>query len=76
MAVAFAVAGAAVSSAAATPMLRLELHLRPDAHARPQLVLMTVGGSMYCVQLEALARNVGASLVCADYGAQPLPRAR
>jgi pimeloyl-ACP methyl ester carboxylesterase len=30
---------------------------------------MTVGGRMYCVQLEALARNVGASLVCADYGA-------
>ena len=49
--------------------MRLELHLRPDAHAKPQVVLMTVGGSMYCVQLEALARNVGASLVCTDYGA-------
>lgn len=69
MAAALAVADAAVSSAAATPLLRLEVHLQPDARARPQLVLMTVGGSMYCVQLEALARNVGASLVCADYGA-------
>ena len=30
---------------------------------------MTVGGSTYCAQLQALARNVHASLVCADYGA-------
>ncbi len=49
--------------------MRLELHLRPDAHAKPQLVLMTVGGSTYCVQLAALARNVRASLVCTDYRA-------
>jgi hypothetical protein len=48
--------------------MRLELHLRPDARTKPQLVLMTVGGSMYCVQLQSLARNVGASLVCTDYG--------
>src|SRR5205085_338482 len=30
-------------------------------------LLMTIGGPVYCVQLEALARNVGASLACADY---------
>jgi len=48
--------------------MRLELHLQADARSRPQLVLMTLGGSMYCVQLRALARNVDASLVCADYG--------
>jgi pimeloyl-ACP methyl ester carboxylesterase len=49
--------------------MRLELHLQPDAYAKPQLVLMTLGGSPYCMQLELLARNVGASRVCADYGA-------
>jgi pimeloyl-ACP methyl ester carboxylesterase len=48
--------------------VRLELHLRPDARTKPQLVLMTVGGPIYCMQLKALARNVGASLVCTDYG--------
>ncbi len=69
MLVALAVAGVALSSSGSASLLRLELHLRPDAQTRPQLVLMTAGGSMYCVQLETLARNVGASLVCADYGA-------
>src|SRR5690242_9739511 len=59
----------AVSSPAAAPLLRLELHLPTDAQAKPPPLPLTVGGRMYCVQLEALARNVGASLVCADYGA-------
>lgn len=48
--------------------MRVELHLQPDARTRPQLVLLTVGGPIYCMQLEALARNVHASLVCTDYG--------
>ena len=33
------------------------------------MLLMTVGGPVYCMQLEALARKVGASLACADYAA-------
>ncbi len=48
--------------------MRLELHLAPDARTRPQLLLMTLGGPIYCRQLIALARNVGASLACTDYG--------
>ncbi len=63
-ALAFAVAG----TAGAGPIMRVELHLQPDARTRPQLVLLTVGGPIYCMQLESLARNVHASLVCADYG--------
>lgn len=68
-AAALGVVGAAASGRSGAPLLRLETHLRADAKAKPQLVLMTVGGSTYCVQLETLARNVGASLVCTDYGA-------
>ncbi len=62
-----AIAGA-VSTVGATPIMRLELHLVPDAHTRPHLLLLTVGGPVYCMQLEALARNTHASLACADYG--------
>jgi pimeloyl-ACP methyl ester carboxylesterase len=61
--------GAAGATAGATPLMRVELHLQPDARTKPQLVLMTAGGRMYCVQLETLARKVGASLVCTDYAA-------
>jgi pimeloyl-ACP methyl ester carboxylesterase len=60
--------GSALSSAGNAPLMRLELHLQPDARSSPQLVLMTVGGSVYCMQLEALAHHVHASLVCTDYG--------
>jgi pimeloyl-ACP methyl ester carboxylesterase len=54
-------------AAAATPTYRLELHLAPSAHSEPTMLLMTVGGPVYCMQLKALARKVGASLACADY---------
>jgi pimeloyl-ACP methyl ester carboxylesterase len=66
---------AALACAAASParttaprVMRLELHLAPDARTRPHLLLMTLGGPIYCRQLLALARNVGASLACTDYG--------
>ena len=68
IAVGVVLVGGAGASPAAAPLMRLELHLRSDAKAKPQLVLMTVGGRMYCMQLTALARNAGASLVCTDYG--------
>lgn len=49
-------------------LARLELHLQPDARKRPQIVLMTLGGPIYCMQLESLARLLHASRACADYG--------
>ena len=52
----------------APPIMRVELHLAPDARSRPQLLLMTLGGPIYCMQLLNLARNVHASLACTDYG--------
>jgi pimeloyl-ACP methyl ester carboxylesterase len=36
---------------------------------------MTLGGPIYCRQLTTLARNVGASLVCTDYGPNRYERA-
>jgi pimeloyl-ACP methyl ester carboxylesterase len=66
------VAGLAVSQgAAASPragLIRVEQHLVPDARVRPHPLLMTLGGPVYCMQLENLARHLGASLVCADFG--------
>jgi len=53
---------------ATTPIFREEVHLVPDARARPHLLLMTLGGPNYCVQLANLARNVDANRLCADYG--------
>jgi pimeloyl-ACP methyl ester carboxylesterase len=52
----------------AAPILREELHLVPDARLWPHLLLMTLGGPNYCVQLQNLANHVDASLLCADYG--------
>ena len=48
--------------------MRIELHLQPDARTRPQLLLFTVGGPIYCEQLLSLARHLHASLACTDYG--------
>jgi hypothetical protein len=71
LAVALAVLALPAVTAAAepVPILREELHLAPDAKVRPRLLLMTLGGPNYCVQLENLAHHVDASLLCADYGA-------
>jgi pimeloyl-ACP methyl ester carboxylesterase len=60
-------AGAGTTREAA-PILRVETHLVPGARLRPHMLLMTLGGPNYCVQLQTLARNVDASLLCADYG--------
>ena len=49
-------------------LLRVEQHLVPDARVRPHPLLLTLGGPVYCMQLENLARHLGASLVCADFG--------
>jgi hypothetical protein len=58
----------AAASSAATPLYREELHLVPDARQRPHLLLMTLGGPEYCVQLQQLARNMDANRLCTDYG--------
>ena len=54
--------------AAATPLMRVELHLAPGARTTPHLLLFTLGGPIYCDQLKNLARNMDASLACTDYG--------
>jgi len=70
MVVALAVVGVGATGASARPgpILREEVHLLPDAKRRPHLLLMTLGGPNYCVQLQNLARNVDANRLCADYG--------
>ncbi len=60
--------GATSPGTSATPALRLEIHLAPTARSKPGLLMLTTGGPVYCMQLIALARNVGASLACTDYG--------
>src|SRR5581483_11485185 len=60
--------GVAGAGSATTPIFREEVHLVPDARSRPHLLLMTLGGPNYCVQLQNLARNVDANRLCADYG--------
>jgi len=52
-----------------TPLYREELHLLPGARARPHLLLMTLGGPNYCVQLQNVATQVHANRLCVDYGA-------
>jgi hypothetical protein len=49
-------------------LIRVEQHLVPAARVRPHPLLMTLGGPVYCMQLGNLARHLGASLVCADFG--------
>lgn len=60
--------GGGLPASASTPLLRVETQLASGATTRPHLLLMTLGGPVYCAQLRTLARNVDASLVCADYG--------
>jgi pimeloyl-ACP methyl ester carboxylesterase len=55
--------------AGARTTMRLELHLVPGARdAAPHMLLLTLGGPIYCAQLRTLAANVDASLACTDYG--------
>src|SRR2546422_5570875 len=57
-----------VGSRSGSSIMRVELRLQPDARTRPQLVLMTLGGPIYCGQLFNLAAHERASVVCTDYG--------
>jgi hypothetical protein len=58
----------ASAAAQTTPIFREELHLVPDARVRPHLLLMTLGGPEYCVQLQNLAQHMNANRLCTDYG--------
>jgi pimeloyl-ACP methyl ester carboxylesterase len=58
----------ACSGASAAPIMRLELHLAPDAKTRPQILFLTLGGGTYCGQIYNLQRFVNGSLACTDYG--------
>jgi hypothetical protein len=51
------------------PLYREEVHLVPGARLRPHLLLMTLGGPEYCVQLQNLALRMDANRLCTDYGA-------
>lgn len=52
----------------AAPLVREQLTVAPGARTSPHLLLLTVGGPIYCMQLRTLARRLDASLLCADYG--------
>jgi pimeloyl-ACP methyl ester carboxylesterase len=49
-------------------LVRVQVDLAPGARTTPHLVLMTLGGPIYCLQLVALARALEASRLCLDYG--------
>lgn len=67
--VAVGVSGLAARRASANaPLVRKQLILAPGAKVSPHPLLLTVGGPIYCMQLRHLARYLGASLLCTDYG--------
>jgi hypothetical protein len=49
-------------------LVRVHLTVAAGARSTPHLLLLTVGGPIYCMQLRALAHRLAASLLCADYG--------
>ena len=51
-----------------SPLVREQLTVAPGARSSPHLLLLTVGGPIYCMQLRTLARRLDASLLCTDYG--------
>lgn len=61
------VAGIAPASGKA-PLERIELHLATGARSSPHMLLLTLGGPVYCAQLTSLARHTHSSLACTDYG--------
>jgi hypothetical protein len=51
-----------------SPLVREQLTVAPGARVSPHLLLLTVGGPIYCMQLRNLAQRLDASLLCTDYG--------
>jgi pimeloyl-ACP methyl ester carboxylesterase len=56
------------SSLQRVPLARVEVHLVPDAARRPHVLLMTLGGPVYCGLLLPLAQYLDASRLCPDFG--------
>ena len=56
------------ASAPPSALVRVHLTVAPGARVSPHLLLLTVGGPIYCMQLRNLARYLQASLLCTDYG--------
>ena len=54
--------------AGGSSLVRMRLTVAPGARVSPHVLLLTVGGPIYCMQLRNLARSLHASLLCADYG--------
>jgi hypothetical protein len=52
---------------AGSSLVRVRLIVAPGARVSPHLLLLTVGGPIYCMQLQTLARRLEASLLCTDY---------
>jgi hypothetical protein len=61
-------AASAHRAGARSPLVRESLTVAPGARVSPHLLLLTVGGPIYCMQLRNLAHRLDASLLCADYG--------
>ena len=49
-------------------LLRVATRLPANARVEPHPLVLTLGGPVYCGQVRALARHLGASLLCPDYG--------
>lgn len=49
-------------------LLRVATHVPAMAHVAPHPLVLTLGGPVYCGQVRGLARRLGASLLCPDYG--------
>jgi pimeloyl-ACP methyl ester carboxylesterase len=62
------VSGAAARNRVA-PAARLSVQLVAGARISPHPLLLTLGGPIYCGQLQKLAATLNASLACADYPA-------
>lgn len=61
-------ATSARSAGSGSPLVRMRLSVAPGARASPHVLLLTVGGPIYCMQLRKLAHRLDASLLCTDYG--------
>ncbi len=61
-----AIVGSALE--ASPTLLRTTMFFAPAAHTVAGPLVLTLGGPVYCAQTAPLARRLGATLVCPDYG--------
>ena len=53
---------------ASPTLLRTTTWFPPAAHRVARPLVLTLGGPVYCAQTSAIARRLGATLLCPDYG--------